>query len=213
MNNTFGSIISYLRKEKGISQKQASSDLGISQALLSHYEKGIRECGLDFVVKVADYYNVSCDYLLGRTSERDVIAINEGTKKTITAENPSEKIIMDSIDFTYRILSEMNHRDITRCTTEMLMCSIYNVIRLLYRNNNLNNEEFFTLTKESCNCYSESTYQHRKGRLTDKINEFSKSRRNENKVYLSYDIINKKYDDIASSVFNLVHNTERIIKK
>ena len=51
MNNTFGSIISYLRKEKGISQKQASSDLGISQALLSHYEKGIRECGLDFVVK------------------------------------------------------------------------------------------------------------------------------------------------------------------
>ena len=55
MNNTFGSIISYLRKEKGISQKQASSDLGISQALLSHYEKGIRECGLDFVVKVADY--------------------------------------------------------------------------------------------------------------------------------------------------------------
>ena len=120
---------------------------------------------------------------------------------------------MDSIDFTYRILSEMNHRDITRCTTEMLMCSIYNVIRLLYRNNNLNNEEFFTLTKESCNCYSEATYQHRKGRLTDKINEFSKSRRNENKVYLSYDIINKKYDDIASSVFNLVHSTERIIKK
>ena len=191
MNNTFGSIISYLRKEKGISQKQASSDLGISQALLSHYEKGIRECGLDFVVKLADYYNVSCDYLLGRTSERDVITINEGTKKTITAENPSEKIIMDSIDFTYRILSEMNHRDITRCTTEMLMCSIYNVIRLLYRNNNLNNEEFFTLTKESCNCYSEATYQHRKGRLTDKINEFSKSRRNENKVYLSYDIINQ----------------------
>ena len=162
---------------------------------------------------MADYYNVSCDYLLGRTSERDVITINEGTKKTITAENPSEKIIMDSIDFTYRILSEMNHRDITRCTTEMLMCSIYNVIRLLYRNNNLNNEEFFTLTKESCNCYSEATYQHRKGRLTDKINEFSKSRRNENKVYLSYDIINKKYDDIASSVFNLVHNAERIIKK
>ena len=151
--------------------------------------------------------------VLGPLGERDVITINEGTKKTITAENPSEKIIMDSIDFTYRILSEMNHRDITRCTTEMLMCSIYNVIRLLYRNNNLNNEEFFTLTKESCNCYSEATYQHRKGRLTDKINEFSKSRRNENKVYLSYDIINKKYDDIASSVFNLVHNAERIIKK
>lgn len=213
MNNTFGSIISYLRKEKGISQKKAASDLGISQALLSHYEKGIRECGLDFVVKAAEYYDVSCDYLLGRTSEREIAVSNNGNKKAINVENPSERIIVDSVDFIYRILSEMNHRDITRCTTEMLMCSIYNVVRLLYKNNNLNNEEFFTLTKESCDCYCESTFQHRKGRLTDKINEFSKSRRNENKVYLSYDIINKKYDDISSSVFNLVHNAERIIKK
>ena len=35
-----------------------------------HYEKGIRECGLDFVVRVADYYGVSCDYLLGRSADR-----------------------------------------------------------------------------------------------------------------------------------------------
>ena len=63
----FNRIIKLLRKERGITQKQAAEDLGVSQALLSHYEKGIRECGLDFVVRVADYYNVSCDYLLGRS--------------------------------------------------------------------------------------------------------------------------------------------------
>ena len=45
--------------------------MGISQALLSHYEKGIRECGLDFLVKAAEYYDVSCDYLLGRTPNRN----------------------------------------------------------------------------------------------------------------------------------------------
>ena len=67
----FNRIIKLLRKERGITQKQAAEDLGVSQALLSHYEKGIRECGLDFVVKVADYYNVSCDYLLGRTPSPD----------------------------------------------------------------------------------------------------------------------------------------------
>ena len=67
----FNRIIKLLRKERGITQKQAAEDLGVSQALLSHYEKGIRECGLDFVVKVADYYNVSCDYLLGRSAERN----------------------------------------------------------------------------------------------------------------------------------------------
>ena len=52
----FNRIIKLLRKERGITQKQAAEDLGVSQALLSHYEKGIRECGLDFVVRVADYY-------------------------------------------------------------------------------------------------------------------------------------------------------------
>ena len=42
----FNRIIKLLRTERGITQKQAAEDLHISQALLSHYEKGIRECGL-----------------------------------------------------------------------------------------------------------------------------------------------------------------------
>ena len=59
MGIEFNRIITLLRKERGITQKQAAQDLGISQAQLSHYEKGIRECGLAFVVQVADYYAVS----------------------------------------------------------------------------------------------------------------------------------------------------------
>lgn len=54
MTTEFNRIITLLRKERGITQKQAAADLGVSQALLSHYEKGIRECGLDFVVRVAE---------------------------------------------------------------------------------------------------------------------------------------------------------------
>ena len=59
-----------LRTEKGISQKAAAVDLGISQALLSHYEKGIREFSLDFLCRIAEYYNVTTDYILGRTDSR-----------------------------------------------------------------------------------------------------------------------------------------------
>ena len=70
MNRNFARTISNLRRERGLSQKTAAADLGISQALLSHYEKGIRECGLEFVVKLADYYGVTTDYLLGRTPHR-----------------------------------------------------------------------------------------------------------------------------------------------
>jgi transcriptional regulator with XRE-family HTH domain len=68
MNIMFAKALSRLRREKGISQRQAARDLGVSQALLSHYENGIREPGLAFVVKACDYYQVSADYLLGRPS-------------------------------------------------------------------------------------------------------------------------------------------------
>lgn len=61
----FPRIIKRLRLEKGISQKSAAASLNISQALLSHYEKGIRECGLGFIIKCAGFYNVTADYLLG----------------------------------------------------------------------------------------------------------------------------------------------------
>ena len=61
--------MSELRRKKGASQRTAAADLGISQALLSHYENGAREPGLDFVCRACEYYGVSADYLLGRTDE------------------------------------------------------------------------------------------------------------------------------------------------
>lgn len=61
-------MISKLRHERGLSQRQAASELKISQALLSHYENGAREPGLRFVCRACDYYGVSADYILGRTA-------------------------------------------------------------------------------------------------------------------------------------------------
>ncbi len=68
MHVRFARVLSQLRHEKGVSQRQAAQALGVSQALLSHYENGIREPGLAFVVRACDYYQVSADYLLGRCS-------------------------------------------------------------------------------------------------------------------------------------------------
>ncbi len=75
MDRNFPIILSELRKEKGLSQKDAAQQLGISQALLSHYEKGIRECGQSFLLRVADFYDVSTDYLLGRSKNRNDVQI------------------------------------------------------------------------------------------------------------------------------------------
>ena len=56
-----------LRKKKGISQLRMATDLNTTQNTISRYETGEREPGIDELIKIADYFNVSVDYLLGRT--------------------------------------------------------------------------------------------------------------------------------------------------
>lgn len=70
MSTGFSERLSELRQENNIPQRTAAQDLGISQALLSHYENGIREPRFAFVVKACEYYGVSADYILGRTDTR-----------------------------------------------------------------------------------------------------------------------------------------------
>ena len=67
MPNGFSHNMAELRRARGIPQRRAAADLGISQALLSHYENGAREPGLDFVCRACSYYSVTADYLLGRS--------------------------------------------------------------------------------------------------------------------------------------------------
>ena len=77
-SSIFATRLTELRKDKKVSQKQAAKDLGISQALLSHYENGVRECGLNFVVRAANYYSVSCDFLLGNS--KSTVSLDGHTK-------------------------------------------------------------------------------------------------------------------------------------
>ena len=74
MDRSFPETLSALRRERNINQRTAAKDLGISQALLSHYENGAREPGLGFVCRACDYYGVSADYLLGRSEKPDAAA-------------------------------------------------------------------------------------------------------------------------------------------
>ena len=56
-----------LRKKKGISQLRLATDLNTTQNTISRYETGEREPGVSELIKIADYFNVSVDYLIGRT--------------------------------------------------------------------------------------------------------------------------------------------------
>lgn len=56
-----------LRKSKGISQLKLALDLNTNQNTISRYETGEREPGINELIKIAEYFNVSIDYLLERT--------------------------------------------------------------------------------------------------------------------------------------------------
>jgi transcriptional regulator with XRE-family HTH domain len=77
-----GERLSNLRKNKGLSQYELADRLGFSRGKLANYEQGSRQPDYDTLQKIADYFDVSTDYLLGR---EDSTQSNE--KKEVENEN------------------------------------------------------------------------------------------------------------------------------
>ncbi|MBQ3523233.1 MAG: helix-turn-helix transcriptional regulator [Clostridia bacterium] len=60
-----------LRKEKGITQQKLALDLNTTQNSISRYESGLRPLDANMLMKIADYFNVSVDYILERTDKKN----------------------------------------------------------------------------------------------------------------------------------------------
>ncbi|MDR0916997.1 MAG: helix-turn-helix transcriptional regulator [Oscillospiraceae bacterium] len=83
---TFARTITNLRRARKLSQRTVARKLGVSQAQLSHYENGLREPRLPFVVAIAEFYGVTTDFLLiGAATESSGAAesAREGVKAVL----------------------------------------------------------------------------------------------------------------------------------
>ncbi|MEG2053335.1 MAG: helix-turn-helix transcriptional regulator, partial [Oscillospiraceae bacterium] len=158
MTADFNRLITLLRKERGITQKMAAEELGVSQALLSHYEKGIRECGLDFVVRIANYYNVSCDYLLGRSPDRSGLVLtvdeipnpesNKDSKyRGSTLPTLNKKLISNSLNILFDKLNACPDKELVTEISGYLMMSVYKMFRLVYAACPKNSDDMFSIGK------------------------------------------------------------------
>lgn len=63
----FAQILTDLREEKGVYQKELASHLNVSIATISNYENGVHHPDLATLCQIADYFGVTTDYLLGRS--------------------------------------------------------------------------------------------------------------------------------------------------
>lgn len=80
MDDTFGKRLKSLRLNKNLQQKEAAIELGMSHTGYSSYENDSRMPGLKMLIKLADYYSVSIDFLLGR-DEKTYVDKNEIEKQ------------------------------------------------------------------------------------------------------------------------------------
>lgn len=58
-----------LREDNDLKQSEIAEILGIAQTVYSRYERGFQNIPIEHLLKLADYYNTSTDYILGRTDE------------------------------------------------------------------------------------------------------------------------------------------------
>lgn len=162
MNSDFPRILTLLRKERKISQKKAAEDLGVAQALLSHYEKGKRECGLDFLVRASNYYNVSTDYLLGKSavssgeviSNEDINDVDISDKaKNLSADELSatfaKKLIINSVDVIYSLLAKTKNAALMDKIHNIFSFTIYRTFRIIYKENSGNDKNIFKIPEET----------------------------------------------------------------
>ena len=66
MEHKFSEQLSSLRIENNLSRVQLAEKLNVSVRLISYWENGKRECDFNMLIKIADLFSVSVDYLLGR---------------------------------------------------------------------------------------------------------------------------------------------------
>ncbi len=225
LNRDFPRILTLLRKEKAISQKQASQDLGIPQALLSHYEKGIREPGLEFVVRAARYYGVSCDYLLGCTPHRSgaVISVQDLPGKPLGRPRKHhslaeyyQRVLTGSLHIVFALLKKINNETLTRELSSFLSAAVYRVFRVLYSANPQAPQGLFRLDKNlyTASVEAGSMLAMAKSRclLNGEMVSGHKGVSREEAPALSPLALEKEFPQYAPALFDLIHQTELAIQ-
>lgn len=220
MNSDFPRILSLLRKERGLSQKQAAAELHVSQSLLSHYEKGIRECGLDFLVRTADFYGVSCDYLLGRSPERtgatllvddlpeaDVLGKENRMRGGSILPTLNKRLMINSLNIVFSLLERIGDTKLTKSLSLYLMMDIYLAFRMLYELNPKNLSTLFVVDKARYPYLADAQRLMQRADLCQLMLQLSKDLPGE-KTLLSTEQLQANYPLFTSSLLNLIKNVE-----
>ncbi len=90
----FGQNLRDIREERGIYQKELAAYLNVSISTVSNYENGVHLPDLDVLYQIAEFFNISADYLLGRTQyQYDIKLLNRTLSKNYTVTDLVNTVI------------------------------------------------------------------------------------------------------------------------
>lgn len=102
----FGEILSELRKDKRIKQSKLAEYLMVSTGTISNYENGVHFPDIDNLVRLADYFHVTTDYLLGRSSlTTDIDILSQTVAKDVTVADFIQALLQLSTNRRAIVLS------------------------------------------------------------------------------------------------------------
>ena len=219
MNKDFPRVLKLLREERGLKQKDAADKMGIAQALLSHYENGKRECGLDFLVQASNFYGVSVDYLLGRTSSRTgtVIAEEELPESGVSEKfegNPIQsgvvlrkKLITNSLEVIFSLLAKTKNIKLSKAVASYLMTAVYRAYRMVYSAGGANDENSFSIRADEVMqlCAAKN--------LVDELRVNSAAGEGTSDERITNARIEQEYPKQSAALFSIITNTENDLKK
>ncbi|WP_019534280.1 helix-turn-helix domain-containing protein [Paenibacillus ginsengihumi] len=95
----YGERIARLREKHSMTQEDLANRLGITRASLSHYENNRREPDYDTTVKIANLFNVSIDYLMGRTEDPYKV-LDDDVRQFVDSLELSDETILEKFTLT-----------------------------------------------------------------------------------------------------------------
>ena len=224
MVTDFPRTLSLLRQDKKISQKKAAQALGVSQALLSHYENGVREPGLSFVVRAADFYGVSCDYLLGRTMSKEGASISADELADLSEEKDNvlrgsaaallqKKLLVNSAGILLDILGKVGDRGLIRDFSGYLSAALYKAYRHLYLISGEYADSMFPAPANLFSDLCDAEMKLREYRLRARASANGKSKEPLQFPDLSIDGLSAAYPQLAPALLSLLHGTSSSLEK
>ncbi len=219
MNKDFPRVMKLLRKERGLRQKEAADQLGIAQALLSHYENGKRECGLDFLVHAANFYGVSVDYILGRTSSRNgtVVSEEELPESTVSESyggDPNglgimlrKKLITNTLEVIFSLMMKAKNGKLAKSVSSYIITAVYRAYRMVYSAGGKNDENCFAVPFEDVSgmCAAQLAL--------DDVKAKNAARDGTADERITDQRIEQEFPKQSTALFSIVTNVERELQK